>query len=258
MAIERLNEREREAMRAAGRAAAMTLAQVRRALRPGVTTADIDQLVRKDTAQRGGRPSQLGYQGFPCAVCTSINEVVCHGIPSRSDKLESGDIVNVDVTTELEGFHGDTSATFLIGDVSNEARRLVQTAERCLWAGIEAVQPGGRLGDIAAAIEAVAHGAGYSVVDSFGGHGIGRLMHMDPHVSHVGKRGTGPRLRPGMAFTIEPMINLGGPEVRVMRDGWTVVTQDGHWSAQFEHTVLVTEQGYEITTLAPASERGAK
>jgi methionyl aminopeptidase len=181
-------------------------------------------------------------------VCTSRNQVVCHGIPSARERLASGDIINVDVTTELSGFHGDTSATFFVGEPSAEARHVVSVAERCLAAGIAEVRPGARLGDVGAAIQELARREGCSVVRDFGGHGIGRAMHMPPHVSHVGVRGSGPRLHEGMAFTIEPMINLGSPEVRMLDDGWTVVTRDGRLSAQFEHTVLVVAGGCEVLT----------
>ncbi len=248
MAIERFGLRELEGLRRAGRAAAETLAFVGSQLRPGLTTADVDALVRHDTARRGGRPSQLGYQGFPAAVCTSKNEIVCHGIPSAGVRLEPGDIVNVDVTTELGGFHGDTSATFLIGEPSPEARHVADVARRCRDAGVAEVREGARLGDVGAAIDELARREGCSVVRDFGGHGIGRSMHADPHVPHVGVRGTGLRLRAGMAITIEPMVNLGGPDVRLLADGWTVVTADGSLSAQFEHTVFVTPTGCEVLT----------
>jgi methionyl aminopeptidase len=245
--IELIAAKDLPAFRRAGRAAAETLALVGKRIAPGVRTVEIDQWVRAETTRQGGRPSQLGYQGFPAAVCVSRNEVVCHGIPG-SDRLIEGDIVNVDVTTELAGFHGDTSATFFVGAPDAAARRLVETARRCRDAGIAVVRAGARLGDIGAAIEEVARAAGYSVVREFGGHGIGRQMHQPPHVSHVGVRGAGPRLRAGMAITIEPMINEGGPEVHVLPDEWTVVTSDGARSAQFEHTVLVTESGCEVVT----------
>ncbi|MDP2312926.1 MAG: type I methionyl aminopeptidase [Pseudomonadota bacterium] len=237
-------------MRRAGRAAAGTLAAVAQALRPGLTTADIDRLVRADTARRGGRPSQLGFHGFPAAVCTSRNHVVCHGIPSPGEVLVDGDIVNVDVTTDLGGAHGDTSATFCIGAPSPEARHLVETARRCRDAGVAVVRPGARLGDIGHAIQTLAEAEGCSVVTLFGGHGIGREMHQPPFVPHTGGRGEGGVLHAGMAFTIEPMINLGGPEVDVLDDGWTVVTRDGSLSAQFEHTVLVTATGHEVLTVS--------
>ncbi len=235
-------------MRRAGDAARGTLAAVASRLAPGISTADIDAWVREDTARRGGRPSQLGYHGFPAAVCTSRNDVVCHGIPSPSERLAEGDLINVDVTTELRGFHGDTSATFLVGATSEAARRLVDVARRCCEAGIAAIGDGAYLGDIGAAIEAVARAAGCSVVTAWGGHGIGRRMHLPPSVNHTGQRGTGPRMRAGMAFTVEPMINLGAPDVRTLSDGWTVVTRDGALSAQFEHTVVVTDGGCEVLT----------
>ncbi len=235
-------------MRRAGRAAAETLAMVGRRLCPGITTAEIDRWVREDTERRGGRPSQLGYQGFPASVCTSRNDVVCHGIPRRDVVLCEGDIVNVDITTMLDGFHGDTSATFCIGEVSRDALHVVDAARQCLHAGIEVVREGARLGDIGAAIQEVAKRAGCSVVRDYGGHGIGRQMHLPPHVSHVGERGSGPRLKAGMAFTIEPMVNLGRPDVTLLSDGWTVVTVDGSLSAQFEHTIVVTHDGCEVMT----------
>lgn len=248
MAIEILSPAEIERMRRAGRAAAETLAFVGSQLRPGMSTAEIDRLVREDTARRGGRPSQLGYNGFPAAVCTSRNNVVCHGIPSPREFLRPGDIINIDVTTNVDGYHGDTSATFLIGEVSPEAARLVDIARRARDAGISVIREGARLGDIGAAIEELARREGVSVVTEVGGHGIGRRMHADPHVPHTGKRGSGLRLKAGMALTVEPMINLGGPAVRTLADGWTIVTADGSLSAQWEHTVVVTRDGYELMT----------
>jgi methionyl aminopeptidase len=252
MSIELFGPREQAALRRAGQAAAETLAHVAARLAPGVTTEDIDRWVREDTARRGGTPSQLGYHDFPAAVCTSRNHVVCHGIPRRDERLADGDIVNVDVTTGLDGFHGDTSATFLIGEPRPEARRLVEVARACRDAGIAVVRDGARLGDVGAAIEELALREGCSVVRELGGHGIGRVMHAPPHVAHHGRRGTGIRLRAGMALTIEPMINLGGAAVRFLDDGWTVVTADGSLSAQFEHTVLVTRGGCEVLTAGAA------
>lgn len=249
MPVEILSAREIERMRRAGAVAAATLRAVGARLRAGMTTAQIDQLVRDDTARRGGRPSQLGYHGFPAAVCTSRNEVVCHGVPSARERLADGDIVNVDVTTELDGYHGDTSATFTIGEVSPEARKVVEVCRKSLQAALAVVRDGARLGDIGAVIEELAAREGCGVVTEYGGHGIGRRMHMEPHVSHAGKRGVGLRLRAGMAFTIEPMITLGRPGVRLLDDGWTVVTRDGSPSAQFEHTVIVTRDGCEVMTL---------
>jgi methionyl aminopeptidase len=250
MAIYLHSPREVALLVEAGRAAAATLRHVAASLRVGLTTADIDRLVRDDTARRGGTPSQLGYKGFPAAVCTSRNEVVCHGVPSPRERLRVGDIVNVDVTTELGGFHGDTSETFCIGAVSAEKEHVTDVARRCRDAGVAAVRDGARLGDIGAAIEALARREGCGVVSAYGGHGIGRRMHMEPHVSHVGKKGDGMRLRAGMALTIEPMITLGDVALRTLDDGWTVVTADGSPSAQFEHTVVVTKEGCVVTTLA--------
>jgi len=253
MSVEIHGPREVERLRRASQAAASTLAFVGGRLRPGVTTSAIDAWVREHTRSLGGRPSPLGYEGFPAAVCTSRNSVVCHGIPRKEEVLQLGDIVNVDVTTELDGFHGDTSATFVIGEGSTEARHVVDVALRCRDAGIEVIRDGARLGDIGAAIVELAEREGCSVVRDFGGHGIGRKMHMEPHVAHFGTRGAGLRLRAGMALTVEPMINLGRPEVRMLDDGWTVVTVDGSLSAQFEHTILVTREGFEVLTRAPGS-----
>ncbi|MDQ2642229.1 MAG: type I methionyl aminopeptidase [Myxococcota bacterium] len=251
MAIEILSPPELARMRRAGRAAAETLWYVGAQLRAGMSTAEIDRLVREDTARRGGKPSQLGYQGFPAAVCTSRNHVVCHGIPSEHEHLEPGDIVNLDVTTNLDGYHGDTSAMFVIGEATAEARRIVDLARRCRDAGIAVIREGARLGDIGAAIEEIARKEGVGVVTEVGGHGIGRQMHAEPHVRHSGRRGTGMRLKAGMALTVEPMLNLGGPAVRTLADGWTMVTADGSLSAQWEHTVVVTREGHEILTLPP-------
>ena len=248
MQVEVFGPSDQAKLRRAGRAAAETLALVAERIRPGITTLQIDRWVREDTERRGGTPSQLGYKGFPAAVCTSRNHVVCHGIPSDRERLVDGDIVNVDVTTQLDGFHGDTSGTFFVGEPAAEARKVVELARRCRDAGIATVRQGARLGDIGAAILELATAEGCSVVRDYGGHGIGRVMHAPPHVSHVGRRGTGLRLRAGMVFTIEPMINLGSPEVRVLDDDWTVVTIDGRLSAQFEHTVLVTPDGVEVLT----------
>lgn len=247
MAIVLLSANERERMRRAGRAAASTLAYVGARLVPGMTT-EIDRLVRVHTDSLGGRPSQLGYHGFPGAVCVSRNDVVCHGMPSERIRLAEGDIVNIDVTTELDGYHGDTSATFVIGDAPTPALALVDLARGARDAGIAAAVPGARLGDVGAAIVRYVGTAG-SIVEAYGGHGIGRSMHMDPHVSHVGRPQTGHRLREGMAFTIEPMVNAGASGIRTDADGWTVRTADGALSAQFEHTILIGPNGPEITTL---------
>lgn len=246
-----------DALRAAGRSAAATLEGLAQQIRPGVSPRELDAWVRADTAARGGRPSQLGYEGFPASVCVSVNDVVCHGIPG-DEPLREGDIVNTDVTTELGGWHGDTSRTFCVGRVSELARRLVHTTERAMLAGIAAARPGAPLGAVGAAVQRVAEADGFSVVVGYGGHGIGRRMHLPPHVHHVGPAGRGPRLVPGMAFTVEPMLNSGTADTRLAADGWTVHTADGGLSAQFEHTVLITEEGPEILTLPPARAAAAR
>lgn len=238
-------------MRAAGRVAAATLARVGAALRPGMSTAEIDRLVRRDTAARGARPSQLGYRGFPAAVCTSRNDVVCHGIPRPDEVLAPGDLISVDVTSALDGWHGDNCATWIVGGRgSPEARHVREVARRCRDAGIAAVRHGARLGDVGALIEALAEREGCGVVREVGGHGIGRRMHQPPHVHHFGRPGTGRRLRAGMAITIEPIVTLGRPGLTEDPDGWTLRTDDGSPAAQFEHTVLVTRDGAEILTRA--------
>lgn len=247
--IEIKGPREIEAMRAVGRLAADTLCRVGELIRPGITTDDIDRFVVEDTRRKGAVAAPLNYKGFPRSVCTSVNDVVCHGIPSPREVLRDGDIVNVDVTHKYNGFYGDTSATFYVGSPSPEAKRVTEVSRRSLDEGIAAIRPGGRLGDVGAAIEEFATHHRCSVVRDFVGHGIGRRFHEEPKVQHFGRRGTGPRLRPGMVFTLEPMINLGGWEVDVSEeDGWTARTRDGSLSAQFEHTILVTQEGIEILT----------
>jgi methionyl aminopeptidase len=240
--------KEIELMRRVSRLAAETLLLVGEKIRVGMTTADIDRIVHEDTIRQGARPAPLGYKGFPKSVCTSVNDVVCHGIPDGT-VLKDGDIVNVDVTHVLEGFHGDTSATFYVGTPSPAARHVVEVARRALEVGIGEVRDGGRLGDIGAAIQQYVQGEGCSVVRDFVGHGIGRKFHDAPQVKHYGVRGSGERLRAGMTFTIEPMVNTGGWEVEVdPNDKWTVRTADGGLSAQFEHTILVTRAGCEVLT----------
>ncbi|MDC0743633.1 type I methionyl aminopeptidase [Polyangium mundeleinium] len=239
--------KEVEGMRAACQMAAETLLDVGEMLRPGITTEDINRFVHDDTVRRGGWPAPLNYHGFPKSVCTSVNEVVCHGIPGAR-VLEPGDIINVDVTTIYNGFYGDTSATFYVGKPSSAAKHVTEVSRRSLDLAIAQVREGARLGDIGAAIQEFAEGEGCSVVRAFVGHGIGRVFHEAPQVSHVGKRGTGMRLRAGMCFTIEPMINLGHHDVEVLADKWTAVTADGSLSAQFEHTLVVTKNGCEVLT----------
>jgi len=249
-AIEIMTPAMIERMRAACQLAADTLLYVGPLIRAGMTTNDINTLVHDFTIERDAIPSPLNYKGFPKSVCTSVNEVVCHGIPGKR-VLHDGDIVNVDVTSylpKINGFHGDTSATFYVGTPSAEARKVVECARHCLNLGIAEVRAGARLGDIGAAIQEYAEGQGFSVVRDYVGHGIGREFHMPPQVAHYGKRGTGKRLKAGMVFTIEPMVNVGHFACEVLEDDWTVITADGSLSAQFEHTVLVTETGCEVLT----------
>ena len=245
----RLKRREQiEGIRRAGRLTREILELVGARIGPGVTTEEVDRWIAEATAAHGATAASLGYRGFPKSSCTSINEVVCHGIPGPR-VLVAGDIVNVDVTTILDGFFGDASDMYLIGEVSPLARRLVEVTRECLERGVAQVRPGGYAGDVGAAIRAHAEAAGFSVVRTFGGHGIGLEFHEEPFIAHFGKRGSGPRLVPGMVFTIEPMLNAGGYEVEILDDGWTAVTKDGSLSAQWEHTVAVTEDGVDVLTL---------
>ncbi|WPC40219.1 methionyl aminopeptidase [Clostridium sp. JS66] len=216
-------------------------------IKEGMTTEEIDKLAYDYTKSKGGIPADLNYEGFPKSICVSINNEVCHGIPSNDVILKSGDIVNVDATTILNGYYSDASRMFMIGEVKEEAKKLVQVSKECLNKGLEAVKPWGFLGDIGAAIQEHAESNGYSVVREFGGHGVGLDIHEEPFVFHFGIRGRGMVLAPGMVFTIEPMINAGSHEIFIDKnDGWTVLTADGSLSAQWEHTVLVTENGIEI------------
>jgi methionyl aminopeptidase len=248
MSVEIKSPREIEGLRVACQMAAETLVLVGERIRAGMTTEEINTIVHEDTVRRDAYPAPLNYHGFPKSVCTSVNEVVCHGIPSAR-VLKDGDIINVDVTTMYKGFYGDTSATFYIGTPSPEARMVVETARKALDLGIAEVKDGARLGDIGAAIQEYVEAQGCSVVRDFVGHGIGRKFHEPPQVKHYGKRGTGERLRAGMTFTIEPMVNLGGWEIEVDPDDkWTVRTADRSLSAQFEHTLLVTRDGVEVLT----------
>lgn len=238
-----------EGMRKTGKLAADTLKYIGPFVKPGISTSKLNDLCHEFIVSRGGIPAPLNYKGFPKSVCTSINYVVCHGIPGEHI-LKEGDIINIDVTTIVDGWYGDTSKTFLVGKVSPKARKLVEVTEKALMKAIGMVAPGVFLGDIGNAIEAYARSFGYSVVKDFCGHGIGREFHGEPNVLHYGKPKTGPQLVPGMFFTIEPMINIGKEEVRVLSDGWTAITKDLSLSAQFEHTVGVTDSGYEIFTIS--------
>jgi methionyl aminopeptidase len=237
-------------MRKAGRLAAEILDAIAPMVQSGVTTQAIDDAVRQMTLDGGAVPATLGYRGYEHSSCVSINHVVCHGIPSDKT-LKDGDIVNIDVTPLLDGWHGDSSRMYLVGDVALKARRLVEVTHECLMLGIEQARPGNRLGDIGAAIQTHAEANRYGVVREFCGHGLGRLFHDAPEVVHAARAGTGPELRPGMFFTIEPMINLGKPAVKLLADGWTAVTRDKSLSAQFEHSIGITEAGCEVFTLSP-------
>jgi methionyl aminopeptidase len=241
---------EKEGMRAAGRFNAQLMDFVRQHVQPGVTLKQLDRLVLEYTRDHGHKPACMGYRGYPACICASVNDVVCHGIPNEY-RLKDGDIVNIDLTTIVKGWFGDSSETFLVGNVSPEARRLVQVAFDALYVGIDAVRPLGRVIDIGRAIQRYAHSHGYSVVRQYQGHGIGAKFHLDPGIPHFPEPSAAKKLLvPGICFTIEPMINAGTWKTAVdKRDGWTVRTTDGKLSAQFEHTVLLTEQGPEILTL---------
>lgn len=246
--IEIKNDRDIEAMRTVCRLAADTLTKVDGIIRPGLTTEEINTFVHEDTMAKNAKPAPLNYRGYPKSTCTSLNEVVCHGIPTSDRALVDGDIINVDITHIYEGYFGDTSATFYVGEPSDEARHVTEVCRRSLDIGLAQIKDGARLGDIGAAIQEFVEGHGCSVVRDFVGHGIGRKFHMEPMVTHYGKYGNGVKLKSGMIFTVEPMVNMGRHDVVILDDGWTAVTVDGSLSAQFEHTILVTDQGCEILT----------
>jgi methionyl aminopeptidase len=244
---------EIEKMRVAGRLASEVLDYITPFVKPGITTDELDALCHRYMVEvQRTVPAPLnyappGYPPFPKSVCTSVNQVVCHGVPG-SKKLKPGDIVNIDITVIKDGFHGDTSRMFIVGEPSIQARRLVDVTYECMWRGIRAVRPGAYLGDIGHAIQSHAEAHGFSVVREFCGHGIGRRFHEEPQVLHYGRPQTGLKLQPGMTFTVEPMINAGKAGIRQLADGWTIVTKDHSLSAQWEHTVLVTPAGYEVLT----------
>ncbi len=237
-------------MRKAGQLAATALDVLVEAAQPGVTTAALDQLCVEFARDHGAVPATVGYRGYKYSVCTSINHVVCHGMPNDKPLLE-GDIVNIDVTLIVDGWYGDTSRMANVGTVARKAERLVEITHECLMRGIEVVKPGAHLGDVGHAIQTYAEAERCSVVRDFCGHGLGQVFHDHPNVLHYGRKGEGVKLEPGMFFTIEPMINLGKPHVKVLSDGWTAVTRDRSLSAQFEHTVGVTETGCEVFTFSP-------
>lgn len=242
------SEREIDLMRKVGKLAAQCLREMGKLVVEGATPAQLDKACREWTAAQSAIPAPLNYKGFPSSLCVSVNDVVCHGIPDARP-FRRGDIVNLDVTPILNGYHGDTNATFIVGEVSEELRKFVSTAYEAMWAGIRQVRPGNTVGDIGYAIETLVKERGFSVVLEYCGHGIGRNFHEDPVVMHVGRPKAGVPLKEGMTFTIEPMINMGGPKTKLDKDGWTARTLDGSLSAQFEHTVLVTKEGVEVLTL---------
>ena len=243
-----------EKMRVAGRLAAEVLEMLVPHVKPGVSTEDIDRLAYQHIVEvQGAIPANVGYKGFPKTVCTSVNHVICHGIPNPGKLLKDGDIVNIDVTVIKDGWHGDTSRMYCVGTPSVLARRLVDTTLEAMLRGIGQVRPGATLGDIGHATQQHAEAAGYSVVREYCGHGIGQVYHEDPQVLHYGQPGAGLKLQKGMTFTVEPMINAGKPQTRLLPDGWTVVTKDHSLSAQWEHTIAVTDDGYEILTPWPGA-----
>ncbi|MDP5016383.1 type I methionyl aminopeptidase [Anabaena sp. UHCC 0187] len=244
-----LSQREIEKMRRAGSLAAKLLQHLEPLVKPGVSTLQLNDEAERWTLQHGAKSAPLGYKGYPKSICTSVNEVICHGIPNAKQILKDGDIINIDVTPIVEGYHGDTSKTFLVGNPSPTAQKLVEVTQECLRLGIAEVKPGAKIGDIGAAIQEYAESFGFSVVRDFVGHGISNIFHTAPDVPHYGIRGRGKKLRAGMVFTIEPMINEGTHEAQMLSDGWTAVTSDRLLSAQFEHTIAVTEDGVEILTL---------
>ena len=249
MTIEIKSSEDIDKMRLVGRLAAEQLEMVEEFVKPGVSTEKLNQICHEYTIEiQNAIPAPLNYRGFPKSICTSVNHVVCHGIPNEKKILKDGDIINIDVTLKKNGFHGDTSKTFLVGNTSKLANRLIEVCQESLYLGIQAVRPGGHVGDIGAVIQKHVERNRFSVVREYCGHGIGRVFHDEPQILHYGKEGTGPELLPGMVFTIEPMVNAGKPNVKLLPDNWTVVTKDHKLTAQWEHTVLVTEIGYEILT----------
>lgn len=252
MAITIKNPAEQEQMRIAGRLTADVLDMIGPHVQPGITTDELDQICHDYiVAEQQAIPAPLNYRGFPKSICTSVNHVVCHGIPGDK-KLRNGDMVNIDITVIKDSFHGDSSRIFFVGKPTVQAERLARICHDALWLGIKSVRPGARLGDIGQAIQSFAEAERFSIVREYCGHGIGRGFHEDPQVLHYGKAGNGVALVEGMTFTIEPMLNAGKRHVKLLKDGWTVVTKDHSLSAQWEHTILVTHDGYEVLTLGAA------
>jgi methionyl aminopeptidase len=241
---------EIDKMRVAGRLASQVLEMIEPQVEVGITTGELDRICHEYiTETQAATPAPLNYNGFPKSICTSINEVVCHGIPSDTKRLKNGDIVNIDVTVIKDGYHGDTSIMVMVGDVAPHAQRLIQITQECLYRALGIVRPGATLGDIGHIIQTHAEKNYYSVVREYCGHGIGKIFHEEPQILHYGRKGTGMVLEPGMCFTIEPMINAGRRQTKLnAKDGWTVSTKDGRLSAQWEHTLLVTDDGCEVFT----------
>jgi methionyl aminopeptidase len=244
---------QQDQMRAAGRLAADVLDMIGPYVVPGVTTDELNARCHEYIVNvQQAVPAPLNYRGFPKSICTSVNHVVCHGIPSPDKRLKQGDIINVDVTVIKDGWHGDTSRMYAVGKIAPSAQRLIDVTHEAMWIGIRQIRPGAHLGDIGAAIQGFVEPQHLSIVREYCGHGIGQIFHEDPQVLHYGERGTGVQLVPGMTFTVEPMVNAGKRHVRLLPDGWTVITKDHSLSAQWEHTVLVTDTGYEVLTLGAA------
>lgn len=248
-AVEVKTREELAIMRAAGVVVADILVLLKGMVKPGMTTGEIDQIAREELKKRGAKPAFLNYHGFPGVICVSINSEIVHGIPSFARKLNNGDIVGLDFGAVIEGWYGDSAITVPIGTISPEAERLIRVTRESLEKGLMAVKDGGRVGDIGFAVQSHAEAAGYALVREFVGHGIGRALHEEPPIPNYGKPGTGARLKTGMTIAVEPMVNMGGSEVATLGDGWTAVTKDGKLSAHFEHTVAVTDTGFEILTL---------
>ena len=242
------SEREIALLKQAGHIVALCLEALKEHVKPGVTTYELDQICEKIILENGGVPSCKGYEGYPCTICASVNEVVVHGIPSKKQKLKEGDIVTVDLVAGFKGYHGDSAYTYKVGKVSPDKEKLLEVTEKALYEGLSKVREGVHLGDVSAAIGAYINQYGYGIIDQYTGHGIGHEMHEDPVIFNFGTPGTGPVLKEGMVLAIEPMVSLGTKDVRILKDGWTAAMKDGKPSAHFEHTVVVRKDGYEILT----------
>tara|TARA_Y100000768_G_scaffold388821_1_gene387540 strand:- start:9233 stop:10015 length:783 start_codon:yes stop_codon:yes gene_type:complete len=242
-------------MRVAGKLASDVLMMIQDYVKPGITTGELDKICHTYIVEKQNAiPAPLNYRGFPKSICTSVNHQICHGIPSDTKKLKNGDIINIDITVIKDGYHGDTSKMFLVGKASTLSSRLCDVTRQSMIEGIKVIKPGNSIGDIGAAIQEYAESNNYSVVREYCGHGIGKKFHENPQILHYGKRNTGLKLEAGMTFTVEPMINVGSHKTKLLNDGWTVVTQDHQLSAQYEHTVLVTDNGFDILTIRPEED----